>query len=169
MKKVVLSLLITLLPSLVSAAPSLSLQIELPRLQVAEYHKPYVAVWLENSKRQATQVAVWYDVEMREGKGKEWLADLRQWWRRGGRKLDLPIDGLTGATKGPGVHSVDVALQNAMAELPAGDYTLRVEAAREVGGRELLSMPITLPLNVQALPAKVSGKTEITSIQLIVE
>ena len=169
MKKVVLSLLITLLPSLVSAAPSVSLQIELPRLQVAEYHKPYVAVWIENSKRQATQVAVWYDVEMREGKGKEWLADLRQWWRRGGRKLDLPVDGLTGATKGPGVHSVDVALQNAIAELPAGDYTLRVEAAREVGGRELLSMPISLPLNAQALPAKVSGKTEITSIQLMVE
>ena len=68
----------------IHAASQAKLDVALPQLDVAEYHKPYLAVWIEDSKRKATQVAVWYDVEMREDKGKEWLKDLRQWWRRGG-------------------------------------------------------------------------------------
>ena len=67
----------------IHAASQAKLDVALPQLDVAEYHKPYLAVWIEDSKRKATQVAVWYDVEMREDKGKEWLKDLRQWWRRG--------------------------------------------------------------------------------------
>ena len=40
------------------AAQSVTLDIALPQLDVAEYHKPYVAVWIENNKRKSTQVAV---------------------------------------------------------------------------------------------------------------
>lgn len=145
------------------------LDVTLPEHDVAEYHKPYLAVWIEDSKRKATQVAVWYDVEMREDKGKEWLKDLRQWWRRGGRSLDLPYDGLTSATKGPGDYTLDSQLNSALAELPEGKYTLRVEAAREVGGREVVSLPFSLPLSANVLPIEMTGKSEIGRVALRLE
>ena len=151
------------------AAQSVTLDIALPQLDVAEYHKPYVAVWIENNKRKSTQVAVWYDVDMREHEGKEWLKDLRQWWRRGGRSIDLPFDGLTSATKGPGTHLIDTQLNSALAKLSDGDYTLRVEASREVGGREVLSIPFSLPLSAKILPVTVEGKSEIGRVSLRLE
>ena len=150
-------------------ADKIALDVTLPQLDVAEYHKPYLAVWIEDSKRKATQVAVWYDVEMREDKGKEWLKDLRQWWRRGGRSLDLPYDGLTSATKGPGDYTFDTQLNAALVNLPDGEYTLRVEASREVGGREVLSLPFSLPLSANSLPIEVIGKSELGRVALRLE
>src|SRR5690606_30988193 len=73
-------------------AAELTVSVEVPRLTVAEYHRPYVAVWLEKEASVVNSLAVWYDVEMKEEKGKEWLKDMRQWWRRTGRELTLPID-----------------------------------------------------------------------------
>ena len=151
------------------AADKIALDVTLPQLDVAEYHKPYLAVWIEDNKRKATQVAVWYDVEMREDKGKEWLKDLRQWWRRGGRSLDLPYDGLTSATKGPGYYTLDTQLNTALANLPDGEYTLRVEASREVGGREELSLPFSLPLAANSLPIEMIGKSELGRVALRLE
>ena len=151
------------------AADKIALDVTLPQLDVAEYHKPYLAVWIEDNKRKATQVAVWYDVEMRDDKGKEWLKDLRQWWRRGGRSLDLPYDGLTSATKGPGDYTLDTQLNTALANLPDGEYTLRVEASREVGGREVLSLPFSLPLAANSLPIEMIGKSELGRVALRLE
>src|SRR5690554_1506554 len=149
-----------------TSAAELSVDIEIPRLSVAEYHKPYVGVWIENSRRQATQVAVWYDLEMANEEGEEWLEDMRQWWRRGGRALDLPIDGLSGATQGPGVHRIQTQLTDAISELPDGDYTLNVEAAREVGGRELLSIAFSIPLETNTFPKQAQGESELGLITL---
>jgi len=142
------------------------LAITLPQLNVAEYHPPYVAVWIEDERRQATQVAVWYDIALANGEGQEWLKDMRQWWRRGGRGLAMPVDGISGATHGPGEHYIDQQLTRALATLPDGKYTLLVEAAREVGGREVVKLPIELPLSAMQLPATASGNNEIESIAL---
>src|SRR5690606_16025843 len=80
-------------------AAELNVTVEVPRLEVAEYHRPYVAVWLEQGRREVVaNLAVWYDVEMPNGEGKEWLKDMRQWWRRTGRSLEMPVDAFTGAT-----------------------------------------------------------------------
>ncbi|WAJ70072.1 DUF2271 domain-containing protein [Catenovulum adriaticum] len=152
--------------STANAQPNLKLEVALPSLQVAEYHKPYVAIWLEDSKRQVTQIAVWYDVEMKNAKGEEWLADLRQWWRRAGRNLSLPIDGVTGASKGPGMHTVSTDLTDLLAKMPAGKYKIRIEAVREVGGRELVNIPLTLPLDTTKLPLSVEGRSELGLIRL---
>lgn len=152
--------------SVALASETAVLNVGLPQLDVAEYHKPYVAVWIEDAKRSATHVAVWYDVDKREHKGKEWLKDLRQWWRRGGRSLDLPYDGLTSATKGPGQYTIDSQLNKALSDMPAGNYTLRVEVSREVGGREVVSIPFILPLSQNTLPVEVKGKTEVGRVVL---
>ncbi|WP_292228644.1 DUF2271 domain-containing protein, partial [Brevundimonas sp.] len=81
-------------------AADLSVSVEIPRLNTASYHRPYVAVWIEKPDQTAERtLAVWYQqTRNNEGDGKDWLKDLRTWWRKGGRAMALPADGVSGAT-----------------------------------------------------------------------
>jgi len=136
-----------------------TVSIAIPQLKVAEYHRPYMAVWLEPVGGGAIQtLAVWYDVKKGGNEpGTKWLSDLRAWWRKGGKSLDLPANGVSGATKAPGTYTLALP-----ANLKPGAYTLNVEAARETGGREVVSVPIAVP----AKAASVSGKTELGAVTL---
>ena len=185
--------LCSMLPGTVLAA-NLDLSIDIPRLDVAEYHRPYVAVWLEREdKSVAANLAVWYQ-QPKQGEtasaaaapaapaaaagapggmqgaaanvqgGAKWLPDLRQWWRRSGRELTLPADGITGATRAPGEHSLSFNV----ADLPAGQYKLVVEAAREEGGRELVDVPFQVPAK-DAQTIKAKGSRELGAISLSVK
>lgn len=129
------------------AGPEIAVTVEVPQLSVAEYHRPYVAIWVERPDQQtAANLSVWYDQAMRNREGEKWLKDLRQWWRRGGRALQVPADGVTSATRAPGRHTVRFdAARGALSGLEPGQYNLVVEAAREVGGRELLRVPFQWP------------------------
>lgn len=163
--------LVRLAPGLaaVSAASAgeLTATIEIPRLDVAEYHRPYVAIWIETPQRGfAANLAVWYDVKMANDEGETWLKDIRQWWRKSGRELDLPIDGLSGPTRPVGVHELKIpAGHPALAGLAPGDYELVVEASREVGGRELVRVPFSWGKGTPT-QATASGQSELGAITL---
>jgi hypothetical protein len=149
-------------------AADLDVSIEIPQLKVSEYHVPYIGAWIEREDQSvATQLAVWYQQrEGREGHGTKWLPDLRQWWRRGGRALTMPVDGVSGATRTVGTHKLSFGDDKApLKGLAAGSYLLVVEAAREVGGRELLRIPFQWP-PMETLHAEVQGKTELGKISL---
>lgn len=151
---------ITLMFAGIVAAPAVhagTITIAIPRLTVAEYHRPYVAAWIEPAAGGAAQTLfVWYDVKkMGNEPGTKWLADLRTWWRKGGRSLNLPADGLSGATRAPGDQRVSIP-----ASVRPGQYKLFVEAARETGGRELVSVPLTIP----AKSASVKGNSELGAV-----
>lgn len=129
-----------------AVAAELAVKLEIPKLNAPEYHRPYVALWIERADQSAQEfvgnLAVWYDIKKKNNEGVKWLKDLRQWWRRGGRDLALPVDGVSGPTRAPGAHDLVFAGdRGVLAKLPAGDYSLVVEAAREVGGRELVRVP----------------------------
>lgn len=137
-----------LLTSVSSYAADISVSLTVPTQNVAEYHQPYVALWLEDSQKKSTQLMLWYDNDMRNNEGQKWLKDLRQWWRRGGRSLKLPADGISGATRKPGTYTLNFNDSSGqLKNLPAGNYKLRLEASREVGGREVLSIPVTWPVS----------------------
>lgn len=139
-------------------AVELSVSLEIPEIDVAEYHRPYVAIWVQHQDTNAvTNAKVWYQLDG-DAEGEKWLKDMRLWWRRSGRSLEMPIDGVTGATHKPGRYQVNL---NHMAEaLEPGEYQLYVEAAREVGGRELLSVEFNWPVtSPQTLTAQ--GETEL--------
>ncbi|MBW2939955.1 DUF2271 domain-containing protein [Zhongshania aquimaris] len=145
-------------------AGDMALSLELPRIDVAEYHRPYVAMWLQNDDSgDVTNLAVWYQLDKRDDKGEQWLKDMRQWWRRSGRSASMPLDGVSGATQQPGVHSVDLA--KVADSLAPGSYKLYVEAAREVGGRELLKIPFQWPVT-SSTTLETEGKTELGKILL---
>jgi hypothetical protein len=128
-------------------AADLNLKVEIPRLNVAEYHRPYTAVWVERADQGfAANLAVWYDLKKKDNEGTKWLKDVRQWWRKSGRELQMPVDGLSGATRAPGEHPMAFAGgKSVLDKLPAGDYALVVEAAREGGGREVVRLPFQWP------------------------
>jgi hypothetical protein len=150
-----------------SDAAELELQVELPRLDVAQYNRPYLAVWIERGDQSVVgTLAVWYEVS--SASGVRWLPDLRQWWRRTGREQTLPVDGLTGATRPAGTYRLRfVDGQTPLGQLPSGDYVLAVEAAREAGGREVLRIPFSWPATA-ATSASAQGVAELGQLRLTV-
>ena len=148
-------------------AADLSVKVEIPRLTVAEYHRPYVAFWIEDANQSFVKnLAVWYDVKMKNKEGEKWLKDMRQWWRKSGRELTMPVDGVSGATRAPGEHTLSFnSAKSGLDKLPAGEYALVVEAAREVGGRELIRVPFQWPAK-SAQTAEAKGEHELGKISL---
>jgi len=148
-------------------AGGITLNLEIPSLPVAEYHRPYVAVWIEAPDQTiAANLAVWYQLR---GDHTKWLPDLRQWWRRGGRELKVPVDGLTGATRPVGQHILKFdAAAAPLAKLAPGKYTLMVEAVREVGGREAVRIPFEWPVKT-ATRAAAKGSTELGAVSLTLD
>lgn len=146
-------------------AADITVSVEIPRLTVATYHRPYVAVWIErpDATTAVRTVAVWYEVSNVE-EGKDWLKDMRSWWRRAGRSLTLPADGVSSATKAPGRHAVTVPAAR-LRDLPAGDYVMVVEAAREQGGREAVRVPFRWGA---ANTARAAGTTELGAVSVTV-
>jgi len=148
-------------------AADLSVKFELPQMNVAEYHKPYVAIWIERADQSvASTLAVLYDVKKKDNAGEKWVKDMRTWWRKAGREATLPIDGVSGATRAAGSHTMSFGpARTGIDKLPAGDYKLVIEAAREAGGRELVRVPFTLPAKGK-VAASASGKEELGAVSI---
>ncbi|NHZ37316.1 MULTISPECIES: DUF2271 domain-containing protein [Massilia] len=145
----------------------LAVKFEIPQLNVAEYHRPYVAMWLERADQSvAANLSVLYDVKKKDNAGTKWVKDLRTWWRKAGRDVELPMDGVSGATRSAGEQTISFGpARTGIDKLPAGDYKLVIEAARESGGRELVRVPFTLPLKgKQTFSAR--GKEELGAVSL---
>ncbi len=142
-RAVVLSIaLLVVSPVVVSQAlaePVMSVEIQLPNLSVDPYHRPYLAVWLETPDRKAVAtLAVWREDD-------QWLKDLRQWWRKVGRRAGPEIDSVTRATRKPGKYVITWdGRDHAGVALLSGEYLLNIEAAREEGGRSYIRQKIAL-------------------------
>ncbi|MDO9436917.1 DUF2271 domain-containing protein [Hydrogenophaga sp.] len=154
------------LPHLGHAA-GIGLQIDLPRLNVAEYHRPYAAAWIEHTSGDVSaNLLVWHDQNMSAEEGGKWLRELRQWWRRSGRQMDMPADGISGATRPPGSHRLQFGEGKApLLSLKPGSYRLVVEAAREQGEREVLTLPFDWPPSKPG-QVKSRGITELGEVTL---
>src|SRR5262245_51160751 len=165
---ITVALLTVALSGSLASGAEMALAIELPKLDVAEYHRPYVAIWVEREDQSvASNLGVWYEGNPRKvNENTKFLAELRTWWRRSGRNQALPIDGVTGPTRAAGLHQLKfTSAQPQLASLAAGKYQMVVEAARENGGRELVRIPFDWPAkaaqNVQA-----KGEHELGTVAL---
>jgi hypothetical protein len=151
-----------------ASAAEVGISVEVPSIDASEYHRPYVAIWIEKPDQSvAANLAVWYQQkDTKEGAGTKWLVDLRQWWRRSGRDQEMPIDGVSGATRPVGHHQLSFdAAKPPFSSLQPGKYGLVVEAVREVGGRELLRIPFEWPIN-ESQHLHAQGEHELGSIKL---
>ncbi|SEQ46297.1 DUF2271 domain-containing protein [Sphingobium sp. YR768] len=149
-----------------ASAETLNLSVNIPRLSVAEYHRPYVAIWIEKEGATPRSLSVWYDGAKRNGEGTKWLRDVRQWWRASGRAMSFPANGVTGATRAPGDNKIAFTSgKGPLGQLAPGNYTLLVEAAREVGGREVVRLPFSWPPKPGAT-VKAAGSSELGAVAL---
>ena len=164
--RAVLCILLLLFCAQGALAADLTVTVDLPQIPVASYHRPYVAVWIEREDQTAVRtLAVWYQqTRNSEGDGKDWLKDIRTWWRKGGRAMTLPADGVSGATRAPGRQTITVPGAR-LRDLPAGQYNIVVEAARELGGREAVRVPFRWGA---ANTGRAAGSTELGAVSVTV-
>ena len=154
-------------------AGDLTVSVEVPRLTSSTYHRPYVSVFIEQTPPPGSAagvngapvrtLAVWYEVS-NVAEGKDWLKDMRSWWRSMGRGMTRPADGVSSATKAPGRHTVRITGAQ-LRNLPAGNYQLVVEAARELGGREAVRIPFRWGA---ANTGRGTGSTELGAVSVAV-
>ncbi|MDF3125356.1 DUF2271 domain-containing protein [Rheinheimera sp. 1928-s] len=147
----------------VMAQSELEVQVELPKIETGTYHRPYVAVWIENEQQQPVRlVEAWLEKP-------DWIKDLRRFWRKIGRSEPQLVDAKTGATKGPGSYKVRWDGKDEQGKaVAAGNYVLFVEAAREQGGRNLAKQAFTWDGSAVQIEIKAStelGKIKLTSVQ----
>jgi thiamine biosynthesis lipoprotein ApbE len=104
-----------------------SINIDLPKLNVQRYRRPYVAVWIENGKGQSVRsITVW-------GNAPKYWPALPAWWKFAKNDNDL-VKAVTRATREPGKYEVVWdGKDDKGAQVPQGTYTVRIEVHREHG------------------------------------
>lgn len=152
-KKILLISFLWLTSTAQVTATELQLDLKLPA-QAGEYHNPYVAIWIENSKGQSVRtLSLWRE-------GSKWLKDIRRWWRKAGRKDADLVDGITSATRAAGQYQLNFdALDDKGQPLVQGKYTLRIEVVRENGGRSIVKQPFALDGKEQKFTLKATSET----------
>ena len=111
------------------------------------YHRPYVAVWIEDANGKPVRtLGLWVQTTRR---GPQWIPDLRQWYRdEQARKQssggDL-IATVSEPTRSPGKYSLSWDGKNDAGKVvPQGNYTVAIEAAREHGTYQIMRSDVTL-------------------------
>ncbi|WMJ69437.1 DUF2271 domain-containing protein [Stenotrophomonas sp. 24(2023)] len=154
-------------PTLLADAPvrttdeqHLVVEYQIPPQATAMYHAPYLAMWIAGADGAPLRQLLVL------GDRSRYLHELPQWWRRYG-KDDLPaIQGMARPTRLPGQYTVawDGRDDRGRA-LPAGHYLLQMEAARQGGGHEYLSVPVVLHPD-RTVDQQQQGQTEIGQVRV---
>ncbi len=107
---------------------SLSITLQLPKLEARRYERPYAAVWIEDDQgRHVVTLALW-------GRNRRWASELTNWWRKDGDAADQ-VDAIGRASRGPGEYRlVWNGADKVRKPAPPGDYTVVIEVSREHGG-----------------------------------
>jgi thiamine biosynthesis lipoprotein ApbE len=114
------------------AGHGVAVALRLKPLEGRAAERPYVAVWVEDARRQhVATLAVW-------GNDKKWLPAMTGWWKYG--KADAQLAATTRATRPAGKYTVAWDGRDQRGRpVPAGTYTVWVETAFEHGGHVVRS------------------------------
>lgn len=113
--------------------------LEIPEMDVADYERPYIAVWIADPDRNLVRIL------MLAGDDSRWMEENYYWFRRFGRKAGSLVDALSGPTRRPGEYTLEWdGFDHDGAPVPPGEYVLHLEAAREHGGHQHESIEMTL-------------------------
>lgn len=136
----------------VEAAPH-EIAVQLPEIETSQYHRPYVAVWVEDAQQQPVRlIALWVEKP-------DWLKDLRRFWRKIGRSNTALVDAVSGATQKPGTYTLLWDGKDDQGQsLADGQYHLLIEAAREQGGRSLVKQEFMLPAKGAVIEIAADGE-----------
>jgi hypothetical protein len=145
----------------------LAVDFEIATPRGERYHRPYVAVWVEDSTGNPVRtLSVWVNTS---GKGPRYIRELRRWVSAerdtesaGGPDL---IATVSSATRLPGPYQVTWDGRddrgNAVAQ---GNYRVLIEAAREHGSYQLMQQQLSL--GAKPVAADLGGNDEIASARV---
>ena len=145
----------------------LTVDFEINQPEAERYLRPYVAVWIADKDGKLVRTLnLWI---LKGNKGLKWLPRLKQWnradaeLREPGKTPDIPP--ISSATRNPGKYNVVWdGLDDQKKPLPAGDYTLYVEAVREHGTYQIIKHPIKT--GTEPFKATLEGGVEIKAASL---
>ncbi len=131
------------------------------------YHRPYVAIWVEDAEGFPVRTLVLWLLQSE--KGQRWLPDLKRWYHADEmRRLVDPGDlagTVSAATRGPGkYHTVWNGLDDQKKPVKAGKYTLYIESAREHGTYQLIRKDLTI--GPDPFKADLKGNVEIKAASI---
>lgn len=132
---------------------------EVPKIDAANYRKPYVLVWVTDADKNLVKTL------LIQGTKKEYQQDNYVWWRRYGRKQPGLLDAIGKPTRPPGRYTVGWdGTDEGGKRAPQGRYIVHIEAAREHGGHSYQAVEV----NLGAAPVSASqpGKDELGTAQV---
>jgi thiamine biosynthesis lipoprotein len=141
----------------------LTITLELARIGGSRARRPYVAIWIENADRFPVRtLGLWYQKP-------RWLPDLRAWYHddqvRNATEHREIAPSVSSATRSPGKYTLKWdGKDNSGKLVPAGTYTVIIEAAREHGTYQILRQE----MEFKGTPKQITlpGGTEISAAAL---
>lgn len=139
-----------------NTVPPAEITIELAlKKQSGEYHRPYVASWIETVKGKSVRTLLLWREQAK------WLKDIRRWWRKAGRKDANLVDAITSATRAAGKFQLSfLAEDDDKKSLKNGQYTLFIEVVRENGGRAIIRQPFSLNGSKETFSLAATNETD---------
>jgi len=138
----------------------LTIELELARFE-GRFRRPFVAVWVEDKKKESVRnLAVWYNKS-------RWLPDLKRWYSKNqpGKMDPRVMESISSATRSAGKYTLTWdGLDEQGKPVPAGKYTIYLEAAREHGTYQLLKQEVEW--NGKPKRLTLAGGIEITAASL---
>lgn len=140
----------------------LAVDLEIAPQQGYRYHRPYVAVWVEDAGgRPVRTLSAWVNTS---GRGPRYIRELRRWFTMerdqedaGGPDL---IATVSSATRLPGQYTVTWNGRDDRGNVvEQGTYRVIIEAAREHGTYQLMQQELTLA--AKPIAADLQGNEEI--------
>ncbi|MEM7079042.1 MAG: DUF2271 domain-containing protein [Pseudomonadota bacterium] len=115
----------------------LELEFEIPSFQSGRYRRPYVAIWITNPERRVVRNLLLL------GESQRWARENSRWWRQVGRRDENVLIGLARPTRRPGTYTVGWDGRDDFGQrVDAHNLTLHIEAAREHGAKDYLTLPL---------------------------
>ncbi|MCC7054367.1 MAG: DUF2271 domain-containing protein [Gemmatimonadaceae bacterium] len=121
----------------------LAVDLEIAPQEGARYHRPYVAVWVEDATgRPVRTLSLWVNTT---GRGPRYIRELRRWMSGvDGASQDL-IATTSSATRLPGQYSVTWNGRDDRGQpVLQGTYRVYIEASREHGGYGVMQQELAL-------------------------
>lgn len=129
----------------------LDVSFEIPRIDAANYEKPYIAIWITDENRQLVRTLLVL------GDRARWRESNYIWWRRFERLNPDAVQALARPTRAPGRYDVVWDGRDNEGKLVGqGRYTLTIEASREHGQHSIQ----TIPLDLAGAPVEAAGAAQ---------